>query len=67
MPEGVLGGQDDVGEQLRVGERPHLVVAAQEGGGEAAQRVGVEATRVDPLGLGRAVLPAETVHINECK
>ena len=65
VSEGVLGRQDDVLQELRVGERPHLVVPAEVAGaagaehaGEAPQGVRVQAARVHPLGLGRAVVSA---------
>ncbi len=61
MPERVLGREYDVVQEFRVRERSDLVVAAVEGGGEAAQGVRVQTARVHPLRLGRAVLPAKLI------
>ena len=55
VAQGVLGGQDDVLEELAVGERRDLVMLAAEVEGQLLHRAGVEAAGVDPLGLGHPV------------
>ena len=63
VAQGVLGGQDDVLEELAVGERRDLVMLAAEVEGQLLHRAGVEAARVDPLGLRHSVTSEVTFEV----
>ena len=59
MDERVLGGEEDAGDNLLVGEGGdgHVV-----GEGMLLDKGGVDPARVDPLGLGTPATPVPPVH-----